>query len=71
MKQITLGQFLSDGEIQQALDIWKNDRPNFHKRVRDEILVPNMARINTALGQENDADYLAYAMAYIFGKIPP
>ena len=34
------------------------------KRIRDEIIKPNIDRINKALGQENDPDYLAYAVEY-------
>jgi hypothetical protein len=37
--------------------------------VRDEIIKPNMTRINAALGQENDADYLAYAVEYVMNQM--
>jgi phosphatidylserine/phosphatidylglycerophosphate/cardiolipin synthase-like enzyme len=58
-RQITLYDFLTDDEIAQAVEL--RDR----KAVRDQIIVPNMERINAALGQENDADYLAYAVEYV------
>lgn len=60
MKTVTLHDFLTEDEIQAAIQLC--DR----KKVRDEIIVPNMARINEALGQENDADYLALMVEYVF-----
>jgi hypothetical protein len=37
--------------------------------VLKEIINPNMERINTKLGQENDADYLAYAVEFAVGMM--
>ena len=34
------------------------------RRVRDEIIKPNIDRINKTLGQENDVDYLSLAIEY-------
>ena len=59
MKSITLADFLTDAEL--ALAAGLGDR----KAVRDQIIIPNMSRINTALGQENDPNYLSYAVEYI------
>jgi hypothetical protein len=58
MRSISLGDFLTDEELLRISMIM--DR----KRIRDEIIKPNIDRINKALGQENDPDYLAYAVEY-------
>lgn len=68
-RNITLDEFLEMEEINRAWEIWINDRANFHRRVRDEIITPNMDRINKALGQDNSSDYLAYAVEFVFGQI--
>lgn len=62
MKTITLHDFLSDEEISRCI------RLRSRKRVLDEILRPNMERINTRLGQENDATYLSYCVEYVMNK---
>jgi hypothetical protein len=58
MRTITLGDFLTDDEIAKAV------RLGDHAKILDQIVAPNMERINAALGQENDARYLAYAIEY-------
>jgi hypothetical protein len=62
-KTMTLPDFLTANEI--ALAVTLKDRV----LVRDEIIKPNMTRINAALGQENDADYLAYAVEYVMNQM--
>lgn len=69
VKRVTLGDFLTDGEIRQCVAIYRTDRDNFHKRVLKEVINPNMERIDIALGQENDADYLAYCVQYAIGHM--
>jgi hypothetical protein len=58
MRHITLGEMLTDAELLLAVRL--NDR----QKIRDQIITPNIDRINKSLGQENDPDYLAYAVAY-------
>lgn len=68
---MTIGQILTDAEIQQAFELYRNDPLNFHARVLEEIVKPNMERINKALGplgQLNDPDYIAYAIEYVMMK---
>ncbi len=65
MKTITLPDILTDVEIKRALHIFESDRPNFHKRCIDELIAPNMSRINKSLGQENDSSYLAYVVEHV------
>ena len=58
MRYSTLGEMLTEAEILLAVKL--NDR----QKIRDQIIKPNIDRINETLGQENDPDYLAYAVAY-------
>ena len=58
MRHVTLGDFLTDAELLQAISL--ADR----RQIRDLIIQPNIERINQALGQENDPDYLSYAVVY-------
>ena len=71
-KSVKLTDFLTVQQIKQAESLWKQDsdfRHDFHKAVMEQVLVPNMMEINRKLvGQENNADYLAYAIEYIFMK---
>lgn len=65
MKHVTLSQFLTEEEIRQAMVLYNYcEAGTFAKRCCDEIIKPVMARINLALGQENDPMYLAYAVEY-------
>jgi hypothetical protein len=59
MKQMTLHDFLTEAEITKAAKL--GDR----KAVRDQLITPNMERINAALGQENDPDYLSFCVEYV------
>jgi hypothetical protein len=58
MKRITLKDFLTDREIRRAAQL------KDAKKIHDEIIRPSIARINRALGQENDPMYLAYMVEY-------
>lgn len=65
--QMTIDQFLTPAEINRALRLYRTARPGTFAATLDaEIITPNLARINAALGQENDARYLAYAVEYVF-----
>jgi hypothetical protein len=67
MKKITITEFLTQEEIEACWLLYRT-RSNSHgfaRRVHDTIILPNMERINKALGQENDAMYLAYAVEYV------
>jgi hypothetical protein len=66
MKQITIADFLTDAEIEQAVTLYKAAAPGtFNKLITEQIITPNMTRINKALGQENDPRYLAYAVEFV------
>lgn len=64
MKTITLPDFLTETQIKNAASWYQTDRLHFHQRVLDDIITPNMAKINKALGQENSPEYLAYVVEY-------
>ena len=66
MNFVTLGQFLTDAEIERCWALWTHRTDErFSVVVAREIITPNLARINAALGQENDARYLAYAIEHV------
>jgi hypothetical protein len=70
MKQITLDDFLTPEEIRKAWELFRRLKGTgrFAAAVDTAIVTPNLARINAALGQENDARYLAYAVEYVFSQ---
>jgi hypothetical protein len=69
-QMITIDQFLTDAEIASAQKLYRTARPGtFAQRCAAEIITPQIERINQALGQENDALYLAYCVEYVIGKV--
>lgn len=58
MKHVTLQDFLTDREIDRAIKLERASA------ICQEIIEPNLLRINRDLGQENDPMYLAYAVEY-------
>ena len=66
MKNVAITDFLTRSEIERAAKI-VTTQAYPHKALVSEIIAPNLARINAKLGQENDADYLAYAIEYAVG----
>lgn len=77
MRQITLTEFLTEDEIQLSVDLWKEYQElqleptaaSYALAVCNRITRPNIARINKALGQENDPMYLAYAVGHIMTTV--
>lgn len=63
LKTIALDDILTPSEIERARDIYR-ERERVNARLVAELVAPNMARINAALGQENDARFIAYAIEY-------
>jgi len=67
MKQITLPDILTPSEVERAREMYAESdgyQTTFHRWLLKELVEPNMARINTATGQENDPRYIAYAIEY-------
>jgi hypothetical protein len=68
MKQVTLPDFLTQRQIDHALQLYSgNQGTERHKAIRDQVIAPAMEEINRKLGQENDPDYLTYMVEYVFG----
>lgn len=75
MKMVSLGDFLTDEEIAQCIFVWglwqKNINPQaktYAEVIEQQIIAPNLERINKALGQENDPAYLAYMVEYVMSQ---
>lgn len=66
MKTMTLPDFLTDAQIEQALKLYEAHGMDATSAICKQVIEPNMAAINKKLGQENDASYLAYACVYVF-----
>jgi len=72
MKQVALTDFLTKRELCQITELSASLSPmsaEFVDLVEQKFILPNMARINRALGQENDPRYLSYAVAFVFSKM--
>lgn len=71
MKTVSLPDFLTPAEIEKAASMYNQKsylEGTYARKVRDEIILPNLQRINKSLGQENDALYLAYVVEYVMMK---
>ncbi len=60
MRTVTLPDFLTEAQIKKATELYPN-----REEIREQVIKPNMTEINRKLGQENDPDYLAYAVVYV------
>lgn len=70
MKTVTLTDFLTKKQIDQALKLYDEAEPGtFAKRCAAEIIEPALLEINRKLGQENDAHYLAYCCEAVILKV--
>lgn len=63
MKTIRITDMLTEEQIEQCVALHPS-----RERIRDEVVKPNMAEIDRKLGQENDPDYLSYAIVYVIGE---
>ena len=68
MKTMTLPQFLTDDQIAEAIRLYETHGDRAVEQIRQHVIEPNMEAINAKLGQENDPQYLAYAVVYVFTK---
>jgi hypothetical protein len=68
MNYIRLGDFLTQSEMELAVKMWNESKRGYARRLHDTILLPNIARINQSLGQENDPMYLAYVVENVMGR---
>lgn len=62
----TIGDILTDAEINRAVQLYEDDTMalTFNRRVVEEIVMPNLKRIEEKLGQPMDPRYLGYAIEY-------
>lgn len=61
-KIITIADFLTEEEIKQCVKL------KHAKEIEQQIIIPNIERINKAIGQENNTKYLAYMVEYAIHK---
>ena len=64
MKTMTLPQFLTESQIAHAVKLYEAHGMDAVGKIQTEVIEPHMAAINEKLGQDNDARYIAYAVAY-------
>jgi hypothetical protein len=61
MKTVSrIEDFLTIGQIIKARKLMPDA-----KKIRDEVVTPNMAEIDRKLGQQNDPMYIAYMVVYL------
>ncbi len=68
MKHIAITDFLTPKEIDEAAKLYADCRKvgaTFAVLCERQIITPVLDRINEALGQENDARFLAYMVEYV------
>ena len=69
MQNVTINDFLTEKQIEQAIELYKTAQPGtFATRCAETIIQPNIKEINRKLGQENDPKYLAYAVEYVLSQ---
>lgn len=62
----TISDFLTEPEIQKVIKIYKQYKDNgAADQICEQVIKPNLDRINKSLGQDNDPKYLAYACEYV------
>lgn len=63
-KSMTLPDFLTNEQIAHAVKLYEAHGMDAVGKIQAEVIEPNMDAINTKLGQENNARYLAYAVVH-------
>ena len=69
MRTVTLPQFLTEEQIDQAIRLYQFHGDDAVEPICALVIEPNMTEINAKLGQENDARYLAYATVYALSQV--
>ena len=62
MRRATLSDFLTDKQIAEAAKL------KTARHICDQIIQPNIEKINRKLGQECDPMYLSYAVEYALSQ---
>ncbi|RDJ35099.1 MAG: hypothetical protein DWQ19_09705 [Crenarchaeota archaeon] len=68
MKDITINDFLSVPQIKAAWKIYQESPMGFARKCADEVIGPNIKKINKRLGQQNDPLFLAYLCEHAFNE---
>lgn len=71
MRMLTINEFLTDDEIEQAIQLYKTlvGTGKFASTLASTVIRPNIERINKVTGQENEPMYLAYMVEYVIGEV--
>lgn len=66
-KMLRISDFLTDAEIERCIQLFykHGSGSTFVDTVENEIITPNIERINKALGQPNYSRYLAYLVEFV------
>ena len=69
-KTMTLPDIFTPEELVKLEELYDTVPDHeFAKKAAAEIVTPALPRINKALGQDNDALYLAYAASHVFNQM--
>ena len=61
-RTVTINDFLTPQQIARCVELTNA------RAIRDNVIAPNLKRINEKLGQENDPMYLAYLVEYAISR---
>jgi hypothetical protein len=71
-KSVSIGDFLTEAQIHECTRLYglkgRFGSGWLHGAIRDDVIAPNMVEIDRKLGQENNADYLAYAVEHVLNQ---
>lgn len=63
---MTVGDLVTEEQFKMCVEIGKNNPTHqVAKKISEEIIEPNIDKINEITGQENDPKYIAYAILNI------
>lgn len=69
IKTFRVADIFTPYQLQRA-QVILSDGENVHRRILAEAIEPFMEDINAKTGQENDADYMAYALEWVVQQLP-
>jgi hypothetical protein len=71
-KNVYLTDFLTEREIKRCGVLCRKVEPSKRNAaIIEQVIAPNLERINRALGQDNDPKFLAYAVEHTMLVRPP
>lgn len=74
MKTVTLSDFLTPKQIQEAWELYEKcdtdgQWSKFASLCEKQIIEPNISVIQTRLGQQCDSRYLAFCVQHVFDQV--